>query len=102
MPRRAPIDPQGYCHIGSRGSYGRPLFRNANEHELFLALYTRAAKKFGWKTLTWTLLHNHHHFVVRLTEGGLSEGMRDLHGRYSRRINALDGETGKGHLVRHA
>jgi REP element-mobilizing transposase RayT len=102
MPRRPPINPQGYYHVGSRGSYGRPLFRSPDEHELFLSLYARAASKYGWKTLAWTLLYNHHHFIIRLTEGGLSEGMRDVHGGYSRRINALDGETGKGHLVRHA
>ena len=31
---------------------------------------------------------NHHHFVVELTRGGPSEGMRELHGGYSRRIHA--------------
>jgi hypothetical protein len=45
---------------------------------------------------------NHHHFVLRLSEGGLSEGMRELHGTFSRRIHAIYGMTGQGHLVRHA
>jgi REP element-mobilizing transposase RayT len=102
MPRRPPINPEGYYHVGSRGCYGRALFRTPDEHELFLMLYARASTKYGWKTLAWTLLYNHHHFVVRLTTGGLSDGMREVHSAYSRRINALDGQTGKGHLVRHA
>ena len=102
MPRRPTINPQGYYHVGSRGNYGRTLFRNAAEHELFLALYARAARKYRWKTLTWTLMFNHYHFIVRLTEGGLSDGMRETNGQFSRRINAVDGMTGKGHLVRHA
>jgi hypothetical protein len=44
---------------------------------------------------------NHHHFVVRLNQGGLSEGMRELHGGYSRWIHQLYGQTGQGHLFRH-
>jgi REP element-mobilizing transposase RayT len=102
MPRRPPIDPQGYYHVGTRGCYGRALFRTTAEHELFLALYARVAGKYGWKTLTWTLMLNHHHFIIRLTRGGLSEGLREAHGQFSRRINAAYGLTGTGHLVRHA
>jgi len=102
MPRRAPINPEGYYHVGSRGTYGQPLFRNHDQYELFLELYERSARKYGWTTLTWALKRNHHHFVVKLTTGGLSEGMRELHGTFSRRIHAIYGQTGKGHLVRHA
>ncbi len=102
MPRRPPIDPQGYYHVGSRGTYGQLLFRNPDQYELFLRLYARAAAKYKWQTLTWVLMPNHHHFVIKLTEGGLSEGLRELHGSFSRRIHAIYGVTGQGHLVRHA
>lgn len=102
MPRRPPIDPQGYYHVGSRGSYGQLLFRTPDQHELFLRLYARSAAKYRWQTLTWVLMPNHHHFIIKLTEGGLSEGLRELHGSFSRRIHAMYGMTGQGHLVRHA
>jgi REP element-mobilizing transposase RayT len=101
MPPRPPIDPEGYYHVGSRGSYGQPLFRTDHQYELFLTLFDRSATKYGWKTLTWVLMPNHHHFALRLTDGGLSEGMRELHGGFSRRIHAIYGMTGQGHLVRH-
>lgn len=102
MPRRPPIDPYGTYHVGSRGTYGRTLFHSADEHELFLAMYERVARKHAWRTLSWALMKNHHHFVIELTRGGLSEGMRELHGGYSRRIHAMYGQTRKGHLFRHA
>jgi REP element-mobilizing transposase RayT len=102
MPRRAPIDPEGTYHVGSRGTYGQPLFVTVGEHELFLRMYTRVARKYGWITLTWVLMWNHHHFVVRLADGGLSEGMRELHGGYARWIHAMFDQTRKGHLFRHA
>jgi hypothetical protein len=76
------------------------MFRTPEEHELFLRLYQRSADKYGWVTLTWALVWNHHHFVVQLTRGGLSLGVQELHCGYSRRIHVIDGHTGQGHLVR--
>ena len=101
MPRRAPIDPEGYYHVSSRGSFGHPLFTTPEEHELYLALYDRTARKLGWITLAWALLWNHHHFLVKLTAGGLSEGMRVINHSFARRMNEAAGRTGSGHLVRH-
>jgi REP element-mobilizing transposase RayT len=101
MPASAPIDPTGCYHIGTRGNYGQPMFRTPEEHELFLRLFQRAADKYGWATLTWALVWNHHHFVIQLTRGGLSEGLQQLHCGYSRRIHVIDGHTGQGHLIRH-
>ena len=79
-----------------------PMFASPSEHEMFLRMYGRTARKFRWQTLAWALMKNHHHFVIRLADGGLSEGMRELNGGYSRWRNALYGRTGEGHLVRHA
>ncbi len=102
MPRRPPINPTGYYHVSSRGCYGRTLFDTPAQHEVFLRMYMRTARKHRWETPSWALMENHHHFVIRLTEGGLSEGMRELHGGYSRWIHALYGQTRQGHLFRHA
>ena len=101
VPRRPPIDPQGYYHVTSRGNFGQPLFETPEQHELYLFLYGRTAVKLGWITLAWTLLWNHHHFLIKLTDGHLSEGMAVINRCFSRRINELTGKTGTGHLVRH-
>jgi REP element-mobilizing transposase RayT len=78
------------------------LFANVNQHERFLAMYERVARKYHWETPSWALMKNHHHFVVHLTQGGLSEGMRELHGGYSRWVHTMYGQTRQGHLFRHA
>jgi len=101
MPARPPINPEGYYHVGSRGCYGRTLYANDLQHERFLTMYLRVCRKYHWDTLSWALVDNHHHFVVRLTNGGLSDGMRELHGGYSRWIHLLYGQTRQGHLFRH-
>ncbi len=102
MPRREPIDPEGFYHVSSRGCYGRTLFENDSQHERFLTMYARVALKYGWETPSWALVKNHHHFVIHLTRGGLSEGMRELHGGYSRWFHEIYGQTRQGHLFRHA
>ncbi|HEX6762959.1 MAG TPA: transposase [Gaiellaceae bacterium] len=101
MPPRAPVNPDGYYHVSSRGNFGRPLFQTTEEHELYLRLYGRSATKFGWETLAWTLLWNHYHFLIKLTNGGLSEGMKTINQSFSRRMNAMTGLTGTGHLFKH-
>jgi REP element-mobilizing transposase RayT len=101
MSKRPPIDPTGTYHIGSRGSYGIPMFENVVEHETFLRMYERVALKYGWRTVAWAMMKNHDHFVVTLTNGGLSDGMRELNGGFSRWRNEIYGLTGTGHLVRH-
>jgi hypothetical protein len=65
-------------------------------------MYGRVARKYEWETPSWALMKNHHHFVIHLTKGGLSEGMRELHGGYSRWLHKIYGLTGQGHLFRHA
>ncbi|HVU79066.1 MAG TPA: transposase [Gaiellaceae bacterium] len=102
MPRRPPIDPEGTYHVGSRGSYGATMFADPAEHETFLRMYERVSRKYQWRTAAWALMKNHFHFVLTLTKGGLSEGMRELNGGFSRWRNEIYGQTGKGHLVRHA
>ena len=101
VARRPPVDPQGYYHVTTRGNFGAPLFETPEQHELYLFLYGRTAIQLGWITLAWTLLWNHHHFLVKLTDGRLSEGMRVINSSFSRRINYGKGRTGAGHLVRH-
>ena len=101
MPPREPLDPCGTYHVGSRGCYGRTLFHDLAEHEIFLQMYERIARKYRWVTLAWVLMKNHHHFIIELHEGGLSEGMRELHGGYSRWLHEIYGQTRQGHLFRH-
>ena len=102
MPPRPPVNPEGWYHVGSRGTYGRTLFATADQHEMFLAMFARVARKYGLITPSWALVDNHHHFILRLTKGGLSDAMRDLHSGYSRWIHEQYAQTRQGHLFRHA
>ena len=96
-----PFEPGGYYHVGTRGNFGQPLFETPADHEIYLKRYARIAAKYKWTTLDWCLLWNHSHFLVKLSDDGLSSGMRELNSWIARRLNAIREQTGKGHAFRH-
>ena len=99
-PPRA-IDPTGLYHVFSRGNYRAPIFLDDDHLDKYLLLLARVTARRNWTVLDWCLMPNHYHLLVRLEDGGLSDGMRELNGCFSRWSNRQTGRTGTGHLVRN-
>ena len=95
------IDPTGIYHVGSNGNFDCALYLEARDRSAFLELYARVARKRKWTTFAYCLMTTHFHFVVQLADGGLSEGMRELNGCFSRRMNAIMGRTRRGHFFKN-
>ena len=95
------IDPYGTYHLGTKGNFGEVIFEERADFEKFLELYHRASGRRRWTTLDWCLLHNHVHFLVKLNGGGLSEGMQEVNGCYSKWLNQKKGRTGQGHTFKN-
>lgn len=95
------VDPSGYYHLGTKGNFGEAILEERADFSKFLELYERASNRRRWTTLDWVLLHNHVHFFVKLNEGGLSEGVQELVGGYSRWFNLKKGRTGEGHTFKN-
>lgn len=85
----------------SRGNYRRTIFTDEEHIAHYLFLLNRVAVRRRWLVVDWCLIPNHFHLLIQLTAGGLSEGMRELNGCYSRWSNARHQLTGTGHLVRN-
>jgi putative transposase len=81
-------------HVISRGNGGRKTFRARDDFLYFLALLERVAERYEWTVLAYCLMSNHYHLVVRAGERGLSDGMRDLNGIFSRWSNKRYGRSG--------
>ena len=92
------IDPVGIYHVMSRGNYRGTVFYGEGEYSNYLTRLQRVSNAKNWTVLDWCLIPNHVHLVVQLTDGGLSEGMRELNGGFSRWHNARTGRTRTGHL----
>lgn len=85
----------------SRGNFRQPIFFDEDHYAKYLRLLTRVTRRRHWTILDWCLLPNHYHLLIQLTEGGLSEGMRELNGCYARWSNLRTKRTGTGHLVKN-
>jgi putative transposase len=92
------VDPQGLYHVMSRGNFRQRVFLGDEHYACYLRLLQRVTTRNRWTILDWCLVPNHVHLIVRLNEGGLSEGMRELNGGFSRWSNSQTGRTGTGHL----
>jgi len=92
------IDPIGLYHVFSRGNFRQEVFIDERHYRRFLALLVRVTRRRRWLVLDWCLMPNHFHLIVQLTEDGLSDGMRELNGCFSRWSNLRTGRTGTGHL----
>jgi putative transposase len=93
--------PGGIYQVISRGNYGQIVFVDRFDYSAFLELASRVARRHRWIVYAYCLMPNHYHFLMEIPFGGLSEGMRELNGRYSRRTNRRYGRTGDGHLFRN-
>src|SRR5438876_1185964 len=92
------IDPRALVHVMSRGNFRQETFLDGAHYRRYLDLLERVAARRDWSVLDWCLIPNHFHLLIQLVCGGLSAGMRELNGGFSRWSNAQTGRTGTGHL----
>jgi len=74
-------------HAFTRGSNKLPIFFEPLDLTVFLLQLGRVVANYGWVLYSYCLMPNHYHLLVRVPDGGLSEGMRDLNGGFSRRMS---------------
>ena len=96
---RRDFDPDGIYHLTSRGNDRRTIFRDDFDRHAFLDRLAANALKHRWIVLAYCLMTNHYHLVVSAPHGGISRGMQQLNGGYSRRTNSRYGR--RGHLFRN-
>lgn len=71
----------------ARTNQGMPLFGADAERRLFLGLLANVIREFEWACLSYCLMANHVHLLVRPARANLSEGMQRLTTRYARHYN---------------
>ena len=86
--------PGALYHVTSRGNERRPVFRDDQDCEMFLAFLAQAIERFGWSLTAWVLMVNHFHLVVHTPEPNLSRGMHWLLSRYAGWFNRRHHRSG--------
>jgi putative transposase len=85
----------------SRGNFRDTIYLDDGHYGKYLRLLGRVSGRRSWRVLDWCLIPNHYHLFIQLTDGGLSEGMRELNGCFSRWSNLQTGRTGTGHVLKN-
>jgi putative transposase len=76
-----------------------PIFLEAGDYASFLLQLGRVAQKHSWCLYAYCLMPNHHHLLVRAPEAGISRGMQELNGGFSRWMSRK--YRRKAHLFRN-
>jgi REP element-mobilizing transposase RayT len=75
MPRRATnFAPGHYYHIYNRGAHKQPIFRETENYLYLLRLLKDYTRRLEVATITYCLMPNHYHFLVR-QDGEQSAGL---------------------------
>jgi REP element-mobilizing transposase RayT len=81
-------------HVVTRGNNKRAIFEHPTDRRAFLELLDEVAPPMRWVGYAYCVMGNHMHLVVRTDEANISEGMRQILGRYAREHNRRTGRTG--------
>lgn len=77
----------GVYHLTARGNERRAIYRDDSDRRCFLGTLEQTIERFGWRCLSYCLMTNHYHLLVRTPEPNLARGMRDLNGVYAQSFN---------------
>lgn len=77
----------GLYHLTARGNERRAIYRDAADRRGFLEILAATLERFRWHCLSYCLMSNHYHLLVRTLEPNLARGMRDLNGMHAQRFN---------------
>lgn len=84
----------GVYHVVARGNERRSVFRDDADRARFLEVLGRVGRRYRWRVLSFCLMGNHYHLLVRIECPNLAAGMRQLNGVYAQGFNRRHGRVG--------
>jgi len=94
MARRPRIEIAGYYHIINRGVEQRVIFKEPADYEYFEELMCFYMKSYGITLHNYSLMSNHYHLLIEITQENLSKFMRQLNMNYAIYFNKKYNRTG--------
>ena len=89
--------PHAVYHVTSRGNARQDIVLNARDRTQFLLLLGHVIDRYGWLCHAYCLMDNHYHLLLETPQANLSQGMRQLNGRYTQAFNRQHRRV--GHLL---
>ena len=86
--------PGAVYHVTSRGNARQAIYTDDEDREAFLGLLGEIVGHCHWLCHAYCLMGNHYHLLIETPEGNLSQGMRQLNGRYTQHVNRCHRRVG--------
>ena len=77
----------GVFHVYARGVDKCDIYRSDDDRRLYLRLLGSVVERQRWMCLSYCLMPNHIHLLLRTPEPNLGAGMRLIHGPYAQDFN---------------
>ena len=84
----------GLYHVTSRGDRREDIYLSEDDRRSWLEIFNQVCERFNWVCHAYCQMTNHYHIVVETSEANLSQGMRQLNGVYTQRVNRTHGRVG--------
>src|SRR3954454_8030369 len=82
-----PLVEDGIYHVYNRGNALQAIFERREQRVEFLRILARVRDRCDWSCLSYCLMGNHYHLLVRTPVPNLPEGMRQLGSSYAQCFN---------------
>lgn len=79
--------PGALYHVTARGDQLNAIYRDDTDRYIWLEVLGLVCARFHLVIHAYCQMTNHYHLMVETVEGNLSQGMRQLNGIYSQRVN---------------
>ena len=89
--------PHAVYHVTSRGNARQDIVATDADRRMFLTLLAHVVGRYGWLCHAYCLMDNHYHLLIETPTPNLSQGMRQLNGRYTQAYNRAHRRV--GHLL---
>ena len=89
--------PHAVYHVTSRGNARQDIVATDADRRMFLTLLAHVVSRYGWLCHAYCLMDNHYHLLIETPTPNLSQGMRQLNGRYTQAYNRAHRRV--GHLL---
>lgn len=83
-------------HAVSRENNREIVFKDESDRRFFIECLADYGGKLNVRIYAYTLMDNHVHLLVEISDEPLAEFMRRLLGRYTQRFNRLQGRAASG------
>jgi putative transposase len=84
----------GLYHVTSRGDGREDIYLSDADRQAWLEVFAQVCKRFNWVCHAWCQMTNHYHILIETPEANLAQGMRQLNGVYTQRLNRAHGRVG--------